>query len=148
MVYHLCRQALGEAAPVSPVIAPMMALIRAGYRIERICDVLRSEARRPRRSPVKTWELWRTIVQDVLAAPQPPPPRLDDQSVKSWELPFRQWKAARGHWPGGKYGPSPLEAGCMVPGDVLRARAAEIASARDFMAEAAPARRKEAGRTA
>lgn len=71
-----CCEALGQAAPADPVIGPMLPLIEA-FGERRVLETLASEARRPRRKPVRTWALWAEILRESLAAapeipPQPP----------------------------------------------------------------------------
>lgn len=62
------RQALGDKAPSNFVIGPIISLIRDGVKIEAIVDVLRSESRRERKNPIRTWQTWADIVVEKIAA--------------------------------------------------------------------------------
>jgi len=42
----------------------MVSLFRQGIGLAEILDVLRSEARRPRKRPIRTWSFWAKIVAE------------------------------------------------------------------------------------
>lgn len=123
-------------------IGPIDALFSQGCDLER--HILPTLARIVPKmtTPLNSWGA-PFLTREILAARDKDrqanavAPRPEDQPVTSWELPFRQWNAGRGHWPGGKYGPAPLDPVCKVPPDVLQAFSGEIDSAREFLAETA-----------
>ena len=60
------RNALGDKAPDNFVIGPIVALVRQGITLSAVVDVLRSEARRDRKNPIRTWQIWAEIVVERL----------------------------------------------------------------------------------
>jgi uncharacterized protein YdaU (DUF1376 family) len=64
-----CNRALGDKAITDVVIGPIHALIRDGIPLARILDVLRSEARRPRQKPIRSWRMWATIIVENRDSP-------------------------------------------------------------------------------
>ena len=61
-----CRAALGAAAPVDPVIGPMLPVVEK-FGERRVALELASQARRKRSRPIKSWRLWARIVEEQLA---------------------------------------------------------------------------------
>lgn len=69
-----CRNALGDCAPLDLVIGPMMPVI-AEFGSDRVSEILRSEAMRPRRAPIRTWKIWAEIVRERAPDYSAGPPR-------------------------------------------------------------------------
>lgn len=59
-----CRNALGEIAPGDHVIGPVVRLIEQGLTIGNVVSILTSEARRKRAKPIRTWQMWATIIAE------------------------------------------------------------------------------------
>jgi hypothetical protein len=125
-----CREALGEQAPVDLVIGPMAALVTAGHSLDAICDVLASEVRRPRPSPIRTWKLWAQIAHEKLITG--PPPQLTPATAPAapkrewslemmrdglWSVVIDTWDRS-GNWPP-NIGPPPDEPGTNAPMKIL-----------------------------
>jgi uncharacterized protein YdaU (DUF1376 family) len=132
-VQSACCAALGVTAPADLVIGPMLEMFRK-YGENHVIEALRSEARRPRRKPVKTWNLWATIVNEALSptAQAPPPPSdPNDPLVELGGGRKRPISVLRGHlaawtqnrrqnrWDEAQFGPPPDEPGCAVPNALL-----------------------------
>lgn len=64
------REPLGDKAPANFVIGPIVTIIREGVKLQTVVDILRSEAKRERRNPIRTWQTWADIVTERLAAPK------------------------------------------------------------------------------
>lgn len=76
-VEHACRAALGAVQPQDYVIGPMVEIVRK-FGQERVSLCLASEARRPRRKPIRTWKIWARVVDETLAdGGQQRPPAAD-----------------------------------------------------------------------
>lgn len=65
-----CSAALGQSAPADAVIGPMLPLVDA-FGERKVLETLASEARRPRRKPIRTWALWAEILREALVAAPP-----------------------------------------------------------------------------
>lgn len=126
-VQAACCAALGEKAPVDLVIGPMVEAFRQ-FGEKRVLDTLRSEARRPRQKPVKSWKLWAVIVGEASAsAPRPPsaqaPP--DEPAgffVDRQRAQIREWVDAGKRsavWNESFFGPPPDEPSCRIPHEML-----------------------------
>ncbi|MGA8172401.1 MAG: hypothetical protein WB816_16435 [Methylocystis sp.] len=120
-----CRAALGEAAPVDPVIGPMLPVVEK-FGAARVGLELASQARRKRRRPVKSWRLWAEIVCESLAEEPRGPPEPGDtvellhcQSVPRAAVlaAIERWNAG-GDWPSSLGGP-PRRHGCALPEEFL-----------------------------
>jgi len=96
-----CREALGnEIAPADPDIGPM-ALCAGKYTLDAVCTTLESQARKRRRSQVRTWKLWAEIVTEALAKERPPDaPKIVKPPDGSFyaALDSPQWNAWSAHW--------------------------------------------------
>lgn len=119
-----CCAALGESAPVDLVIGPMAELFRK-FGDERVTETLRSEARRPRKKPVKSWRLWAMIVSEALtgAEQQAPVPNSGEPPERKIELGYAgvampeqnllaaidRWRKNPASWMRNVWGPPPDE---------------------------------------
>lgn len=136
-----CCAALGEQAPADLVIGPMLEIFEK-FGEKRVIATLRSEGRRPRKKPVKTWRLWATIVDETLANsagsaarpeavkahddPSDPAIALVDRNGRETGVVWRrsqiaklveQWKANPRSWPPGWWPPGHPH--CLFPRAVL-----------------------------
>jgi hypothetical protein len=98
-VEDACRSALGDAQPQDLVIGPMVEIVRK-FGQERVSLCLASEARRPRRKPIRTWKIWAEIVEESLAAP---PPRPWSAASGQSAMPPSERPAARRVWSRGRW---------------------------------------------
>lgn len=112
-----CANALGRAAPADFVIGPMAMLVNA-FGESAVLKTLASEARRPRRKPIRTWQLWADIVREQLEnAPKPiPPPAPGEEPIRYYagqtmpanrlEIAIRRWTVDPSGWISA-WGPTP-----------------------------------------
>jgi hypothetical protein len=134
----LCRNALGQRAPADAVVGPILNLCEK-FGERRVLQILASEARRPRKKPVKTWGLWATIVLENLDAtghspepnehqddPSDPIVRLVDRNGRETGVEWRRskvaelvqrWKENPHSWPPGMWPPGHPD--CKFPRDIL-----------------------------
>jgi len=70
-IEQACIAALGDAAPADPVIGPIVLMVQRGTPLPDIVTVLRSEAKRVRKRPIRTWHVWAEIVAERLADAAP-----------------------------------------------------------------------------
>lgn len=125
-----CRKALGAAAPVDPVIGPIVELVRQGHSLTRIVSILEAEATKPRLSPIRTWKLWARILAERLAMPETPEQL--DRDLQGYDpFWFRKsytddtWREIMtefvrdGTWHEASSGYSPGHALCSVPSHIL-----------------------------
>jgi hypothetical protein len=123
-----CSAALGEHAPADPVIGPIIGLVRKGYTEREIVDALHSESKRPRRKPIRTWQLWSEIIEPNLPSFKAAPPRerapqmvhlggrlevvesLIIQAVTDWRADPASWERRKAH-----LGPAPGHQECKIP---------------------------------
>jgi hypothetical protein len=135
-VEDACRRALGEAAPADAVIGPI-ALVAERHTLARVIICLQSEARRPRKSPIRTWQLWADIVDEQLSrtpsqgngstAPAPKPkPKYERTTFMDGFRPLVTDANLLVHierfFRDGTWifeSPPPGEPGCKVPADLL-----------------------------
>jgi hypothetical protein len=98
-VEDACRSALGDAQPQDLVIGPMVEIVRK-FGQERVLLCLESEARRPRRKPIRTWKIWAEIVEESLAAPPPRPwsAASGQSAAPPSEQPAKRCIWSRGRW--------------------------------------------------
>lgn len=108
-------------------IAQAFAYADKGYDLERdFLPVVRAKA-----SPsIRSWRFFGAIVEDnakknrEISAPAPDPmAKLAGWPAERWKLVLDQYRAT-GHWPRETYGPRPGEQGCLVPAELLTAKAA------------------------
>jgi hypothetical protein len=130
-----CRTALGELAPADLVCGPI-ALVCRQFSLSSVVLALQSEARRPRRKPIRTWALWADIVAETLKqkpfekSQDPLPatePRVDFGGGFSAPHSTIRIMISRGKWPV-DWGPKPGEAGCRVPPELLAEISGEVAA--------------------
>ena len=132
-----CSGALGDHAPVDPVIGPIALLIERGAKLDEVLTILRSETQRPRQKPIRTWKLWAEKVAEQLASapvvaikplrpedPADPLVHLTDEVA--WPESLVRKVADRfdlypDSWPDG-VGPAPGCPGCRVPEHLLPER--------------------------
>ena len=121
-----CRAALGDKAPVDVVIGPMALLVRDGIPLDRVSVILQSEARRTRRSPIRTWSVWASIVREKHAGAGPalrgakPAPPPDDSPRQHFPGGYSATESVilacqkRGQWID-EWGPKPGDPNCRIP---------------------------------
>lgn len=123
-VQAACCAALGDCAPVDLVIGPMAEMF-SKFGEQRVIDTLRSESRRARKKPVKSWRLWAMIVCEALAdaderAPMPlsgePPERKIEIGFAGVSMPeknllaaIERWRNNPASWMRNVWGPPPDE---------------------------------------
>ncbi len=132
----LCAGALGQHAPADFVIGPMLPVLRE-FGNELVALILRSEADRPRKRPIRTWGVWanavRERVDDYRRNPSSAPPQVSaatkvtaDADGRSVRFPppmgLVPWSQARGmlakfdatgYWPV-SLGEQPGRPGCPI----------------------------------
>lgn len=132
-----CREALGEYAPLDPVIGPMAALEREGFDLEaEIVPALLDAASRQRKR-IRAWSLFATLTRERIearraervadgrpAAPGPTQPMVSLGSHGSWPERILLEQIAKcqsnpSAWQTSLLGPRPGEPGCKVPTHLL-----------------------------
>lgn len=123
-VQAACCAALGVSAPADLVIGPMAEMFRK-FGEQSVLEALRSEARRARKKPVKSWRLWAMIVDEALAGAEKlapaahsggPSERLIDLDYAGVQMPeknllaaIERWRKSPASWLRNVWGPPPDE---------------------------------------
>jgi len=110
-----------DAHPVvtAPVIAPILALIDAGWDLERMIVPSIKQALGRTKKPIATWAYFAKILREEgKPVSAPPPPKAEQISDERWQ---KRMKFAREKrvWDYANQGPLPHTPGCRVPSHLL-----------------------------